>query len=211
MTWDDMQTLLGALGLRAAGGFCPEDSTPAKTIVMLAPDEPAFWDIFAGSDEYRDGKPHPMDRWSQRVIGDLANDLGVSAYFPFGGPPFQPFFQWALATGQVHQSPIRLLVDRHAGLFVAFRGALGFDDTISDMPKSTQSPCDGCDAPCLTTCPVHAFDGVSYAVDRCKAHVLSPNGKDNLMSGCLARRACPYTLKRHPHQARFHMRAFVGI
>jgi len=210
MNWDDLQIILGDLGLRAAGGFCPQDGKPAKTIVLIAPDEPAFWDIFARSDEYHDEKPHPMDRWSTRVIGQLADELTATAYFPFGGPPFQPFFQWALATGQAHQSPIRLLVDRHAGLFVAFRGALGFNHVINDLPPTTGSPCDGCDAPCLRTCPVQAFDGEGYAAERCKSHVLSPDGKDNLMSGCLARRACPYTLKRHPSQARFHMRAFVG-
>lgn len=211
MTWDELQETVGALGLRCVGAVVPDNAHPAKTIVLLGPDEPAFWDIFAQSTEYHDGTPHPMDRWSQRVIDGLATDLGAQAYYPFGGPPFQPFFAWALATGQVHQSPIRLLVDRHAGLFVAFRGALGFDHVIADTPPATQSPCEGCDAPCLTTCPVGAFDGQTYDVAACKARVTSPQGVDHLNHGCLARRACPYTLKRHPDQARFHMRAFVGM
>ena len=211
MTWDDLCERVGPLGLRPIGGLRPQDDQPARTIVLLAADEPAFWDVFSKSPEYLDERPHPMDRWSTRVISRLAQDLDAQVFFPFGGPPYQPFFQWALQTGQVHQSPIQLLVERQAGLLIAFRGALGFDHVIDDMPAPTSSPCVGCDAPCLTTCPVQAFDGKTYAVERCKAHVLSPDGRDNLQNGCSARRACPYTLKRHPEQARFHLRAFVGV
>jgi hypothetical protein len=45
--------------------------------------------------EFRDGRPDPIDRWSRRVIGHMACDLGAKALFPFGGPPWHPFIAWA--------------------------------------------------------------------------------------------------------------------
>ena len=45
------------------------------TLVLLGPREPGFWPAFTASPEYADAAPDPMDRWSSRVIGDLADDL----------------------------------------------------------------------------------------------------------------------------------------
>ena len=66
-----------------------------ETLVLLGPLQPGFWTAFTQTPEYRDGTPDPMDRWSTRVIGVLAGDLGARAIFPFGGPPWHPFIDWA--------------------------------------------------------------------------------------------------------------------
>ncbi|MEM8536517.1 MAG: ferredoxin, partial [Pseudomonadota bacterium] len=76
----DLTERLVPQGLRVLGD-CPDGG---HTISLIGPDEPAFWSIFAGSAEYADGQPNPMDRWSTRVIGGVATDLGAEALFPFG-------------------------------------------------------------------------------------------------------------------------------
>ncbi|MWD26563.1 ferredoxin [Aquicoccus sp. SCR17] len=200
--------------LAVLGGFHPgpEDSAPegTGTILMLGPDEPGFWPAFTAAPEYRDGQPDPMDRWSKRVIGGWAATLGGTALFPSDGPPFAPFYSWALRTGRIHASPIRLLVHDAAGLMVSFRGALALPARL-DLPPAPPSPCEGCPAPCLTACPVEALSPEHYDLDACRDWLRGP-GTDCMDRGCRARRACPLS-RRHGRldaQSAFHMRAFLG-
>ena len=85
----------------------PDDDLPkgTQTLLLLGPGSPASGRIFTAQPEWQDGAPDPMDRWSRRVIGRIACDLGAKALFPFGGPPHRPFYTWALRTGRVHASP----------------------------------------------------------------------------------------------------------
>ena len=156
MNFAAINTAAKARHLSVLGGFHPgsHDATPdgCKTLLLLGPDEPAFWPAFTASPEWQDGDADPMDRWSTRVIGGWAAELGAMALYPFGGPPFQPFYSWALRTGRIHASPVRLLVHDHAGLFVSFRGALALQEQI-DLPPAPPCPCDTCnDQPCATAC-----------------------------------------------------------
>ena len=43
------------------------------------------------------------------IIGTLAQNLGAVALYPFGGPPYWPFQQWAQRCEPVHPSPLGLL------------------------------------------------------------------------------------------------------
>lgn len=187
------------------------DDLPAgvRALVLLGPSEPDFWAIFTASPEYRDGDPDPLDRWSARVIGGLAERLGARAVFPFGGPPWQPFTGWARASGRAHVAPVGLLVHDAAGLWLSYRGALGFGHRI-DSPPPPPNPCDTCpDRPCLSACPVDAFARGTYDVPACKADLDRP-GNDCMTRGCAVRRACPAG-RRHGRleaQSAFHMRAF---
>ncbi len=195
---------LTACGLRTLGQC--QDGT--DRITLVGPDEPRFWSIFRESPEYQDGLADPLDRWSQRIITMVAAAEGGTPEFPFGGPPYAPFQSWAAATGQAWPSPIGFLVHADVGLFVSFRGAIRQPGTV--RTSSETRPCDGClDQPCLTACPVAAFDD-GYDVARCKAHVRSPAGLDCRQAGCLARRVCPVGQgRRLPAQAAFHMEAFL--
>jgi epoxyqueuosine reductase len=202
--------------LAVLGGFHPnpDDDAPegCGTLLMLGPDEPRFWPAFTASDEYRDGAPDPMDRWSRRVIGDWAADVGAQALYPFGGPPYLPFYRWALRTGRIHASPVNLLVHDAAGLFVSFRGALALRERI-ELPPPPPAPCSTCaDQPCLTACPVDALTPAGYDVPRCKSYLDTFAGQDCLTAGCLVRRACPVShgFGRDPAQSGFHMRHFKG-
>ncbi|MEL6839105.1 MAG: ferredoxin [Pseudomonadota bacterium] len=199
----DLDRQLHAYGLRTLGQ-CPDG---ADHIILIGPDEPAFWPIFTDSPEYRDGAANPLDRWSQRVLTRTAAEFEAEPLFPFGGPPYAPFFTWAVNTGRFWASPIGFLVHDEVGLFVSFRGALRMPGAA---PITTaQKPCDTCAQPCASACPVGAFDG-GYDVAACKAHVMSDAGSDCRNGGCLARRACPVGQgNRLPAQAAFHMEAFL--
>jgi hypothetical protein len=122
---------------------------------LLGPHELDFWSFFQQSLEYLDDKPDPLDRWSQRDIGTLANNFGADPIFPFLGRPFTPFFSWTMRTNRIFESPLRLLIHDQNGLFVSFRGALAFPAHI-DLPPAP--PYKSSHAPCKTACPVHAFD-----------------------------------------------------
>lgn len=184
------------------------DTLRHGTIILLGPDEPSFWPIFATSPEAQDGAPDPLDRWSTRIVTNLAQGVGGQAVFPFGGPPYQPIFTWALRTGRFWSSPIGFLVHDTKGLFVSFRGAIMIPETLTTS-TSTQ-PCLTCDKqPCKTACPVGAFDK-GYLVETCKTYLRTTEGKDCMDNGCQARRACPINQgKRLPAQAAHHMKAFL--
>jgi ferredoxin len=198
---------LDAVGLLALGqaplpGGC-------VSLVLLAPDEPAFWPIFTQSPEYRDGQPDPMDRWSLRVIGDLAEALGATALFPFGTQPPHPFYTWALASGQVWSSPVQFLVGARSGLWASFRGALAFAEPLDALPEATK-PCEGCAQPCATACPVGALTPAGYDTAACHAYLDTVAGRDCMTKGCAVRRVCPVSAAfgRDPAQSAFHMRHF---
>lgn len=194
--------------LAVLGGFHATDDPTlpqgTKTLLMLGPAEPGFWAHITAQPEW-DGAPDPMDRWSRRVIGRIACDLGAKALFPFGGAPYHPFYTWALRTGRVWDSPIKLLVHADQGLMVSFRGALALKQQI-DLPPPLPRPCDTCAAPCLTICP--ALTGTGYDVPAC--HDLLDQGKDCMKLGCASRRACPLSLAyaRLPEHSAYHMAQF---
>ncbi|MBL9046952.1 MAG: ferredoxin [Tabrizicola sp.] len=199
--------------LAVLGGFAVtegEAGFPAGTrsLLLLGPREPGFWAHLTAQPEW-DGQPDPVDRWSRRVIGRLACDLGAKALFPFGGPPYHPFYQWALRSGRVWESPVRLLVHAEQGLMVSFRGALALKEAM-ELPSPSARPCEACAAPCLTACPAGALTGAGYDVPACHTFLDGPDGTDCMTSGCQVRRACPLsqTYARLPEQSAYHMGQF---
>jgi len=214
-TLDDIAAWMGPHRLGVFGAFhlTPDDGLPEglQTLILLGPEEPGFWAHLTGQPEWRDGEPDPVDRWSRRVIGTLACDLGGKAYFPFGGTPYRPFFQWALRSGRAFASPVTLLVHDVAGLFVSYRGALALRERL-DLPRvAARSPCETCEAkPCLTACPAAALGAKGYDVPACHDWLNQPAGADCLNRGCGVRRACPASqgYGRLEEQSAYHMRLF---
>lgn len=181
------------------------------TIILLGPYEPDFWAHVTASPELNDDLPDPLNRWSKRIINDLATQFDANAIFPSDGPPYPAFISWATASSQAWIAPVGMLVHHTAGLFASYRGALRIPQTLP-LPVANTSPCDPCRQPCKTACPVNALQPTSYDVEACIAHIKGPDTKSCRTQGCAARRACPVsqTYGRLPEQSAFHMRAFLG-
>lgn len=196
------------LDLFGAFHSTPEDGCPPGTMVLLSPLEPGFWAHIQSQPEFHG--PDPIDCWSTRVIGALADKLGGAAYFPFGGPPYAPFIRWAERTGRAWPSPVGMLVHDTAGMMISIRGAVLLPDLLDLPPPPATSPCTGCPQPCLRACPVGALGPQPYDVPACHAHLDSDAGQDCLTGGCLVRRACPVSQRfgRDPVQTAHHMRHF---
>ncbi len=209
----DITACLAPQALEVLGGFqaAPGDDLPqgTQTLLLIGPG-PGFWPHMTAQPEWQDGAPDPVDRWSRRAIGRIACDLGAKALFPFGGPPHRPFYGWALRTGRVHASPVRLLVHDRSGLWVSFRGALAFKARLH-LPPAPPPPCDGCAGkPCLAACPPAALTAAGYDLAACHAFLDAPRGQDCMALGCAVRRACPQSAAhaRMPEQSAYHMRQF---
>lgn len=205
-------SLVAAFAVEASDAVPALGAGCARTLVLLGGVGGSLWPSFAASPEHADGAAHPLDRWSRRVVGALADAFGALPLFPFDGPPFLPFQRWAKRAGPEAASPIGLSIHPTEGLWRSWRGALAFAEAMA-VPDydAAPRPCDDCGGqPCLSTCPVGAFTAGGYDVARCAAHLSSPAGEPCMSGGCLARRACPVA----PHlaygaaQAAFHMRAF---
>jgi hypothetical protein len=214
MTYAALLEEAQARHLDILGGFHPEpdDGLPpeTRTLLLLGPHEPAFWPAFTQSPEWQDGRADPVDRWSKRVIGEWAEDICAAALFPFGGPPYLPFYSWALRTGRTHASPVKLLVHDRAGLFVSFRGALALPRRLT-LPIAPPCPCESCaDQPCRSACPASALTSSGYDVLGCRQYLETEEGAENMQNGCAVRRACPVSRQfgRDPEQSAYHMAQF---
>lgn len=221
-TLESLTTAAADVGLIVSGGFHPTaadevpelpDGRPAATLVLLGHVGPAMWAAFSAAPEFALADD-PLDTWSRRVIGALAERMGAAPLFPFAGPPFLPFGRWALRSGAAFQSPLGILIHPRFGLWQSYRGALAFAEAIP-LPTTapTTSPCERCpNRPCLSACPVGAFSGRGYDVERCLDHLRGMGGGDCRQDGCQARRACPVgsAYRYGPAQMGFHMRQFIA-
>tara|TARA_B100000676_G_scaffold309953_1_gene375034 strand:+ start:3770 stop:4444 length:675 start_codon:yes stop_codon:yes gene_type:complete len=160
---------------------------------------------------------HPLDTWSRQVLSPVADAFHATAVFPFEGPPYLPFQQWAKAGAPVSDSPLKVLLHRDYGPWHAYRGALLFTRPIAEAePDSVDtSLCVSCmEQPCLSACPVDAFDGEQFLIHTCASELkrqVATGIEPCVAEGCLARRACPVgqAYQYDAAQMRFHQEAFM--
>ena len=178
-----------------------------KFVILIGNAGPAMFQRFSRE------RVTTMDDWTRKVVEPLAVGLGAKAVFPFDRPPL-PFLTWARRGGAGHISPLGLNIHPTYGLWHAYRAALLFPVEFDlPVPSAGAHPCETCaDKPCLSACPVAAFDGKTYDVVSCGAYLKSGAGEDCMEGGCLARRACPVgkAYQYSPAQAKFHMQAFLA-
>lgn len=202
--------VMGALHPARTGAKQLQDGT-----LILLGAGPAFWPVFSTSDEGQDGRPDPIDRWSARVVAAMAKDMGAQAHYPFGGPPYAPFIDWALKSGRAFSSPTGMMVHDTVGLMISYRGALHFPQELAIPTPCTASPCATCaDRPCACACPVGALGtDAPYHLPACHSYLDSHAGRACMTQGCAARRACPIShgAGRLPAQSTHHMKAFHPI
>lgn len=219
-SYDQLRDAAESSGLACRGGFhpTPEDGVPAmavdqpaRTVVLLGFTGALQWPHFTLSPEYRDGEPHPLDRWSRRIVGALARRFGARELYPDTGPPWWPFQRWARRAEALHVSPLGILIHPEFGLWHAYRGALLFAQALEvAQMHAWPHPCERCAGkPCLSSCPVGALAPARFERAVCMAHVGSASGGECRSRGCLARRSCPVGAAHGygPEQAAFHMRA----
>ncbi len=200
----------------AAYGFCLRGTFNQEgqdgTSVLIGNLGGDLWPLFKATKPK--GK-NPLDRYTKKVLEEIAKEVGAEVYFPFEGPPFHPFQKWAQLAEPVFPSPIGPLVHPIYGLWHAYRALFVFKDKLNseDLLRGTKSPCDTClDKPCLSTCPVAAFSQTKgYDVAKCIRHLKTAEGDDCMKKGCRARRACPIGVQYiYPSEmAQFHMGQFV--
>ncbi len=224
MDIETITSIATPLGLSVRGGFvCSiEDKVPslfngeaARSLVLFGNAGSSIWPTFSISPEMQDGLDNPLDRWSQRIGDELAKQLGGMAYYPFGGPPYQPFISWAQRAESLRPSQLGMLLHPEYGLWHAYRFAVALPDVLFDT-QSNKLPlrhaCDTCEEkPCYSACPVDAFLNNHYDVDRCVSHLdANPQAVCN-HDGCLARMSCPEAMEHRyvqPHAA-FHISQFL--
>jgi ferredoxin len=225
-----LEAELARHGLRLRGGWipAPQDGLarltagPVAVVWMVGQVGSECWPAFADSSFLTDGRPDPLDRWSQHIGDALAMACGGRAIYPSDGPPYAPFQQWARRAEPLATSPLMLQIHPQYGLWHAYRFALALPvldaADASALMQQAGAPaavdlCLSCDGqPCLSACPVDAFTPSSYDVDRCAGHLHGADGSDCMESGCRARRTCPVgTGHRYGRaHAAFHMAAFAG-
>ncbi|MCC8933413.1 ferredoxin [Rhizobium sp. 'Codium 1'] len=193
------------------------DDGPVSVVVLVGVAGGAMWPIFSAWREAQadGGGADPLDRWSKFVIADVAAQFGASACYP-SEPPYQPFQRWAMQAEGLKASPLGILIHPQYGLWHSYRGALLFrnwGDEIGAVGKAEAHPCDRCfEKPCLSACPAGAVSENNFDVARCRQHLVTAAGQGGCMvSGCLARNACPVGVQyRYPDaQLRFHMQALT--
>lgn len=182
-------------------------------LTLIGSTGPGLWPVFRKSPEYLDDRPDPLDRYTDRVLRAIAERLACRVLFPFEGPPYLPFQQWAMQCGGFSQSPLGVLAHRTYGPWAGFRAAfLSAEPLCEPAPPSSDGPCHTCeDKPCLNVCPVGAVSLTEgYKVAACRSH-LAESRDHGCWSGCLARRACPYGQQHRQaaETARFHMERFL--
>jgi hypothetical protein len=208
---DRLSAVFAPHGLLLRGGFHPEPREAglegAATIVLIGNAGEAMWEAFA---PHIDGEKNPLDRWTKGVVDPIAEKFEARAVYPFD-PEVPPFQRWALCAETVHSSPLGILIHPKYGLWHAYRAALLFPERL-DLPQRSDAanPCESCaEKPCLSACPVGAFNGSAYDVASCADHIAKPEANCTSV-GCLARNACPVGPEWRYGQAqvRFHMAAF---
>ncbi len=225
--WLDFQSKLGDLGLNFFGGFeivadeCPAGcgNVAGQPALLIGNAGQAMWEQFSVAPEYCDGQSDPMDRWTRRVLEGLAGEFDAKTAFPFE-KPYWPFQRFAMRASGSNPSPLGILIHPEYGLWHAFRGAIiwGISHEIAsqikgmiETPEAMFHPCETCkDRPCLSACPVDAFDGETLDRGICHGHLKSGEEPDCMAEGCRARDACPAgTSYRYcDAQLQFHMQAY---
>lgn len=218
---DTLEERLAAHGLLVLGRVPshPEDGLPSlrdgsrpQSLALIGNAGPDMWRSFEESGT-RDGAAHPLDRWTKRVVDPVAAGFGAVALYPSDGPPYWPFLTWALRTGEVHPSPLGLLIHFEYGLWHAYRAALLSAERLPEPGRiASSSSCESCrDRPCLSACPVGAFTDPGYDVTGCRSYLQTHSAASCMSEGCASRRACPVgrAYRYEPAQASFHMAAFA--
>ena len=201
--------MLGTFKPAEAERLFPDRLSEPVTVAIIGNVGSTVWPFFQAARQIR--PTLSLDRWTKEVMVGIAEDFGADVLFPFEGPPYHPFIEWAKRTGTLFSSPLGLTIHPKFGLWLAFRAALLFDQDLDQPEATAKRPCDDCDdRPCLGACPVGAFTTDGYDFGACLDHVSTPVNACR-GGGCLARIACPIGQEHRyaDDHAAFHMQQLL--
>jgi len=209
---DQLQERLGISGLRILHSGPPTEAWPARphtiqSVLIIGHAGSEFWPHFRASEEYADGMPDPLDRWSRRVIQATAPDMAFVS--PNDGPPYAPLHALS-AGGSLFPSPLGMMAHGEFGLWTAVRGLLLSKDALPASPAADLPPASVFDQ-CFAACPVSAFSETGYDAVACAQHLIA-DPEVACWGGCLARKACTLGASHayDPSHAKFYMDAFTA-
>lgn len=216
--------VLGVFHLDGEEALSFTGSTNEVVGLMVASPGRDMWQVFTDSEHYNGQLPNPMDHWTASVLGEIAMDVGAGLALPFDRP-YPPFQAWAKRATHLSNSPLGVLVHREYGLWFGLRGVMFVKVNVENqqLDKLIQQlvidnhPCDACiDKPCLSVCPVKAFNNDGLDVRACYSYLeettKSGTEPDCLEKGCAARAACPVGADYIycTEQLRFHMNSYYS-
>jgi hypothetical protein len=215
---ESLQHELDSFGLKIRGiaNFTTQEISrydfTGKSIALVGNVGSSYWESFVSSPEFADGLNDPLDRWSQRVAEKIGSKLNLEPVYPFTGPTYYPFQQWAGRTETQFSSPLGLMIHPQFGLWHSYRFGVILSDLFDTNPRVDINPCLNCtDQPCLNTCPIAAFGAEGYDVDSCADFLNSDPTVGCHQQGCQARLACPVgsSFRYETDQHLFHLEAFL--
>ena len=199
----------------------------ASSVAVVGCGGRRFWDIAVASPEWRDGVPHPLDRYARRVLTQAVGDGSrVALYSDTRADQYLPMIALARAGGLGEPGRIGLLLNREFGPWMALRGVLYLDtmstDTESDrvyipsgrIPDRDLSPCVNCTAPCQTACHGNAVSTEGLDLERCSEARQSYSA---CRARCDARAACvigtehAYSREQLSYHARFSLATVLSL
>ena len=231
-SFSELDGYLNELGMAVLGGFYlrPEEaaqftrSSGAVAGLVVSSHGRSMWQVFQKSSFYADQLPNPLDRWTKSVLEKLSLKTRTELALPFDRP-FPPIQEWTKRATGISNSPLGILMHPRYGLWFGLRGVFFFKVNVEnqDVNKlihrqfNDNKPCDLCvEKPCLSGCPVSAFDESGLNVNTCFSHlaktISSSFEPDCLSNGCAAREACPVgnEYRYCSEQMHFHMKSYYS-
>ncbi len=120
--------------------------------------------------------------------------------------------EYARKAESLVNSRLGMLMHPKYGLWHAYRFAIALPFDIEIDSGNPADVCATCpDQPCITACPVNAFEvEMEFDARACYTHLAAGQNTD-CRTGCQARLSCPYAsgFRYQQAQTEFHMKAYI--
>jgi hypothetical protein len=165
----------------------------ARAALVVGSGGRAFFDGFRRAPMARDGRAHPLDRYTRAVtaaaVPAALAPLGIAhaLHYPFtDAVPTLPFQRLGRAAGLGGPGPLGLQIHPVYGPWWAYRALITVSVPLPRRPAIGDG-CAGCDAPCVGACPAGAAQRDGFHVPAC--HQRRRAAAECRLS-CAARIAC---------------------
>jgi len=167
----------------------------AETVLVVASGGKSLWRSmladFRAHPQHLSGEPHPLDAFIRRSVAQAGTAIGECQHrWIFADEESElhlDFRTLAVGAGLGAPSRLGLAIDSRWGPWMGLRAVCFLASRVVPTPL-VDSPCDGCDAPCVQACVGDAFVDRQWDVQRCAdVHVETTLCADS----CAARMACP--------------------